>query len=200
MLNLILLPLISALIGWFTNWVAVKMLFHPRNPVKVLGITFHGIFPKRQHEVAEKIGRLIAAEFLNANDVIPHLTSKEQMSQIKMLVEKRLDEYLNGTFQQKHPVLAAFLSDKRREEFKQEIIEEIEFFAPEIIDHVVMKMEKDFDVAAVIRGRVADLQVDKLEEILMLILEKEFKFVEYIGGVIGFFIGLVQVGITFIRI
>jgi uncharacterized membrane protein YheB (UPF0754 family) len=200
MLNLILLPLISALIGWFTNWVAVKMLFHPRNPVKILGITFHGIFPKRQYEVAEKIGRLIASEFLNASDVIPHLTSKEQMQQIKVLVEKRLDEYLNGTFQQKHPVLAAFLSDKRREEFKQEIIEEIEFFAPEIIDHVVMKMEKDFDVAALIRGRVADLQVEKLEGILMLILEKEFKFVEYIGGVIGFFIGLVQVAITYIHI
>ncbi|MCW5907931.1 MAG: DUF445 family protein [Chitinophagales bacterium] len=200
MLVVLLLPLISALIGWFTNWVAVKMLFHPRHPRKILGITFHGIFPKRQYEVADKIGKLIAAEFLNASDVIPHLTSKEQMQQIKALVEQRLDEYLNGTFKQKHPVLAAFLTEKRREEFKQEILEEIEFFAPEIIDHVVMKMERDFDVAGVIRGRVADLQVDRLEEILMVVLEKEFKFVEYIGGVIGFFIGLVQVGITFLRL
>jgi F420-0:gamma-glutamyl ligase-like protein len=31
------------------------MLFHPKVPVKILGITFHGIFPKRQKQFAEKL-------------------------------------------------------------------------------------------------------------------------------------------------
>jgi uncharacterized membrane protein YheB (UPF0754 family) len=50
----ILIPLISAFIGWFTNWIAIKMLFHPKEPKRILGIRFHGIFPKRQGHFAEK--------------------------------------------------------------------------------------------------------------------------------------------------
>jgi uncharacterized membrane protein YheB (UPF0754 family) len=57
---LILIPLISAFIGWFTNWIAIKMLFHPKEPKKILGITFHGIFPKRQQQFAEKLGKLVS--------------------------------------------------------------------------------------------------------------------------------------------
>jgi len=52
---LILIPIISAFIGWFTNWIAIKMLFHPREPKKFLGLTLHGIFPKRQKVIAEKL-------------------------------------------------------------------------------------------------------------------------------------------------
>ncbi len=200
MVIIVLLPIISALIGWFTNWVAVKMLFYPRQPHRILGITFHGIFPKHQTEVAAKIGSMIASELLTPEDVTPHLKSSEQMSHIKAIVERKMDDYLNGSFQQKHPVLAALLSEKRRSEFKEEILDEIEYFTPEIIDHVVMKMEKDFDVAKIISDRVAVLEVDKLEQLLMKVLEKEFKFVEYIGGIIGFLIGLLQVAITFIRL
>ncbi len=51
-----LIPFISAFIGYFTNWIAIKMLFHPKNPVTVLGITFQGIFPKRQKQFAQKLG------------------------------------------------------------------------------------------------------------------------------------------------
>jgi hypothetical protein len=39
---LFLLPFIAALIGWMTNYIAVKMLFHPKEPKKFIGITFHG--------------------------------------------------------------------------------------------------------------------------------------------------------------
>jgi uncharacterized membrane protein YheB (UPF0754 family) len=88
------------------------------------------------------------------------------------------------------------LGDKRKDEFKQEILEEIEYFTPEIIDKVMSKVHRDFDVAKIITERVAELEVDKLEELMMSILEKEFKFVEYIGGVIGFILGLFQVGLA----
>lgn len=196
MYSLIAIPLISALIGWFTNWVAIQMLFHPRHPRKILGITFHGVFPKHQAEVAGKIGNMIATELLTPEDVAPHLKSDEQMAMIKETVTQKIDDYLVGTFQQKHPVLAMLLGEKRKDEFKQEILEEIEFFTPEIIDKVMSKVHRDFDVAKIITERVATLEVDKLEELMMSILAREFKFVEYIGGVIGFVLGLFQVGLA----
>jgi len=58
-------PLISAFIGWITTWVAIKMLFHPREPKRFLGITVQGVFPKRQQLVAEKLGQIVAKELIH---------------------------------------------------------------------------------------------------------------------------------------
>jgi len=44
--------------------------------------------------------------------------------------------------------------------------------------------------------KVSGVSSDKLEEILMSIMAREFRFVEILGGVLGFLIGLVQVAIT----
>ncbi len=45
------MPVVGALIGYFTNWTAIKLLFLPRK--KVFGI--QGVVPKRKAEIAEKI-------------------------------------------------------------------------------------------------------------------------------------------------
>ena len=62
---LLLIPFISAFIGWFTNWIAIKMLFHPKEPMNILGIKIQGIFPKNQQKFAQKLGTLVATELLN---------------------------------------------------------------------------------------------------------------------------------------
>ena len=50
-----LLPLIAAVIGWATNYIAVRMLFHPREEKRIFGLRIQGVFPKRQKALAEKL-------------------------------------------------------------------------------------------------------------------------------------------------
>ena len=75
----LVIPIISAFIGWFTNWIAIKMLFHPKEPKRILGITFHGIFPKRQKIFAEKLGKMISAEFLSFEDIEEKITNPQNL-------------------------------------------------------------------------------------------------------------------------
>jgi len=42
------LPFIAAIIGWVTNYLAIKMLFHPREKINLIFFSLQGIFPKRQ--------------------------------------------------------------------------------------------------------------------------------------------------------
>ena len=66
---LILIPVISGFIGWVTNWVAIKMLFHPRKPLRLPGMTIQGIFPKRQEQFAIKLGKLVSEQLLSFKDI-----------------------------------------------------------------------------------------------------------------------------------
>ena len=49
-----LLPVGGALVGYMTNWLALYLIFSPVNPTKFMGMTFQGLFLKRQPEVAEE--------------------------------------------------------------------------------------------------------------------------------------------------
>jgi uncharacterized membrane protein YheB (UPF0754 family) len=76
---LIIIPCISAFIGWITNLVAIKMLFHPRQPVRILGLTIQGIFPKRQMQFAQKLGALVSNELLSFDEIEAKITSEENL-------------------------------------------------------------------------------------------------------------------------
>jgi uncharacterized membrane protein YheB (UPF0754 family) len=58
------------------------------------------------------------------------------------------------------------------------------------------QLKNDLDLEAIITQKVAHFSSDRLEELLYQIMAKEFRFVEWVGAVIGLVIGSLQVLIT----
>ena len=88
---LYLLPILAALIGWITNYLAIKMLFHPHQPKKILGLTFQGVFPKRQAQIAEKLGDLVANELFSMKDVAQKIEDLSTQPEALEEVGKRIE-------------------------------------------------------------------------------------------------------------
>jgi uncharacterized membrane protein YheB (UPF0754 family) len=193
---LIIIPLISAFIGWITNWVAIKMLFHPREPKKILGITFHGIFPKRQQQFAEKLGKLVSAEFLSFDDIEQKISSPENLKKIMPMIENHIDDFLRNRLSNEMPVISMFIGDKTISKLKEAFMKEIELLFPQVMKQYAVNLKDELDLEQIVIKKVSGFSSDKLEEVLLQIMSKEFRFVEIIGAVIGFIIGLMQVIIT----
>lgn len=71
-LELISGPLIGGIIGYFTNFIAVKMLFRPLKPVKIGNFTLPftpGIIPKRKDKLAEAIGDAVGHNLFTRQDM-----------------------------------------------------------------------------------------------------------------------------------
>lgn len=195
---LILIPVISAFIGWFTNWIAIKMLFHPREPKKIMGVTLHGIFPKRQKVFAEKLGKLVSNELLSFDDIQQKITSPENLKKLLPMIEGHIDNFLRVKLSNEMPFLSMFIGDKTITSLKNIFLQELEMLFPEIMKGYVGQLKADLDLEKIVTEKVAAFSSEKLESILYQIMNKEFRFVEIIGGVIGFIIGFVQVLITFL--
>ncbi len=193
---LLLIPLISAFIGWFTNWIAIKMLFHPREPKKILGITFHGIFPKRQKTLAVKLGKLISDEFLSFNQIEQKISNPENLKQILPMVDAHIDNFLRKKLPEEMPVISMFIGDKTINKMKSVFMVEIEELFPEIMKQYAGNLKKELDFEDIVYTKVSAFSSDKLEDILHQIMSKEFRLVQIFGGVIGFLIGMVQVFIS----
>ncbi len=193
---LFLLPVISAFIGWFTNWVAVKMLFHPRLPTRILGITFQGIFPKRQAQFAQKLGATVAGELIHFDDIAAQMSDPAAIAGIMPQLEKQIDEFLAVRIKEKIPVLAMFLSEGTNAMIKAGLMEEMELMMPKLIQDYAKTLESKIDIEKMVREKVAAFSSDKLEALLLSVMASELRFVEIIGGVLGFLIGLLQLVIT----
>ena len=193
---LFIIPVISAFIGWITNWVAIKMLFHPREPRKFLGITFQGIFPKRQQQFAEKLGKLVSNEFLSFTDIEEKISSPDNLKKVMPLIEQHIDEFLRHKLSDEMPVISMFIGDKTINKMKGAFMKELELIFPQLMKQFAGNLKTELDLEHIVINKVSNFSSDKLEELLYQIMSKEFRFVEIIGAVIGFIIGIVQIIIT----
>lgn len=86
MLNFILPPIIGAAIGYITNDIAIRMLFHPRKAhyIGKWRIPFTpGLIPKEKDRIAQSIGNVVSTQLLNTDVVSDALTSDEMLEKLR---------------------------------------------------------------------------------------------------------------------
>ena len=92
----VIIPLlISALIGYITNDIAIKMLFHPRKAYYIgkWRVPFTpGLIPKEKDRVAKSIGQVISTQLLNSEVVSETLTSEEMVTKVRGRLEGLVEE------------------------------------------------------------------------------------------------------------
>ena len=191
-------PAIAAFTGWFTTWIAFYMLFHPRKPIHLFGMTIQGIFPKRQKTFAMKLGAVVANELLHFKDIAAQIKDPEELAKVMPDIEKHIDVFLNERLKEKLPIISMFVGQGTLEKIKEGLMEEIQLMLPEVIGKYADNLAHKIDVERMVTEKVSNFSSDKLEEILAAVMKKEFKFVELVGGVLGFVIGLIQMGLSFI--
>lgn len=194
--SLVLIPIIAAFIGWFTNWIAIKMLFHPRLPKKILGITFQGIFPKRQQQFAEKLGKLVSEELLSFTDIEKKITDPKNIQQLMPVVETHIDQFLRQKLAEEMPIISMFIGENTIQQLKATFMKELETLFPVIMQRYMGHLQKELDLERIVIEKVAGFSTDKLESILTSIMSREFRFIERLGAILGFIIGLLQVLLT----
>ena len=185
--------LLSAFTGWVTTWIAIKMLFHPRNPVKILGFNIQGIFPKNQRLIAEKLGQVVGKELLSFEEIEQKVTNPENLQKLRPDIEQHVDHFLRNKLKEVFPMLAMLIGEKTILQLKDAFLLELETLFPVLMKNYMTKLEKDLDLEKIVTEKVAAFSSEKLEDILNQITKKEFKFLEFIGGFFGLLIGIIQV-------
>ena len=188
-------PIIGAFIGWVTNWLAIKMLFHPRKPVKVLFLTFQGIFPKNKPRIADKLGTIVQRDLINFEDINDRLQDPDSINNFKEQIAIRVDNAIRDRIE-KNALLDAIIPDQLIQSIHKTIVDEIGNNLPEVIKSSMTKIEEKLDIQTIVKNKVEQFSDEKLEQLLLDITSKEFTFIEIIGAVLGFLIGIIQLVIS----
>ena len=187
----IAIPAIGGVIGYVTNWLAVKMIFRPIRPVSVLGIKVQGLVGRRQKDLAESIGRVVGQHLLSHDDVVQAFG--------KIDFEKILGDVLESGLAPKIaqlrglPLIGGFLTPERVDDIKKSLIKGVLERRETILEHLEDAVENGLDVAAIVERKVADFSVEKVESIILEVASRELRAIEVLGGVLGVLIGVGQV-------
>lgn len=126
-----LLVLFATFHGYAGAWLAVRMLFRPRQPFKILGITLfpQGMIPRHRDRLANAIGKAVGDELVSQDTIIEQLTGKDFLrNKIQAVVDSYTDELLS----QEYPSLIEALPKNVREP----VLDAISGLQLRVADHI----------------------------------------------------------------
>ena len=191
------LPLIGALIGWGTNCLAVKMLFHPRHERRFFGMRWQGLIPRRHAEIAAQAGEIVQRDLLSAHVLQAEVTKIDLGPYLDEMATRLVWERLGPRLRQ-IPLLGNFIKDDTLAQLHVIAREEMGREAGPMLHKFASEAEQHVDIKRLVEDRVAAFELEHLETIVYRLAGREFRQIEILGGVLGFLIGLVQVGILWL--
>ncbi|MFO7810928.1 MAG: DUF445 family protein [Candidatus Delongbacteria bacterium] len=177
-LKFILPPLVGAVIGLLTNYLAIRMLFRPFKEVRFWGFRLPftpGVIPKQHQKLAEKIASTVG-EHLVTNESIHELFKKDS-------VKKKIAAALENMYGQ-FGILSSFITPDIKQMISEKVIEMMDTELPEVIE--------ELDIKTTVFEKVRAFSLRKLEEIILSVTKTQLAYVTYFGAVLGFIIGCVQ--------
>lgn len=196
--TLLLLPiLLAGLHGWFTNWLAVKLLLKPVHPINILGFKIQGLLPRRQADLADRISEAISREFLKEEDILGFLKKVDPAKAMRQLILEKWEEKV-GEILSSMPIISMFVSADKLTKIRDKVADVFSTEADKYTELLVQSLESKIDLRDTIKRNILSFDVQRLNTIIEEIGYKEFNEIALVGLVLGIIIGVVQAGVNFL--
>ncbi|MPY99674.1 MAG: DUF445 family protein [Actinophytocola sp.] len=180
----LVMPLFGAAIGLFTDWLAITLVFRPRQPVWRLQGSFH----RRRAEVAHRYARLIADEVLTVPNMLAAVLSGPRADRMLSLIQDVVADAVNEQTRAFRPL--------GRRVAVGHLHRAAALKAMPMIPHTARRangyLTNAMDVAGMIERRMLALPADEYESVLRPAFKQEEPKLIVVGGVIGAIIGELQ--------
>jgi len=193
-IGLIIMPFTYGFVGWFTNWLALKMTFYP---IKFWGIPpflgWQGIIPRKAHKMASKSVDIITGRLLKIEEVFDKIDPVGIEKELKPLIEQMIEESTRDVIDQINPLLW----EKMPDNLKKEIFKSARSQVPEafktIVSDIRLNILQVFDLKGMVLRKLSGDNVVLVVDMFQSIGRPEFKFIEKSGLYFGLILGMAQI-------
>jgi len=192
------LPVSGFIVGWITNWLALKLIFRPLNPTKLGPFVFHGIFLKRQKEVSETFARVICVEILHTKAMWEAILTGPLSKNFYAMLRAHTIVFTEKLIGSLKPIAVTALgSSTTFSMMKEDIATMVTEQLPSIIDHSYEYTAQALDLEDTIKGKMIALTYTEFEGVLHPAFEEDEFLLIMVGGILGLLVGVLQIFVVF---
>jgi len=187
-----LLPACGTVVGYLTNWIALKIIFSPIRPRKVGPVTLQGLFIRRQPEAAEKWAEVVADGIVTIDNVAENLLHGSQSDRTRRLIRETIRPEVDGVVGIAAPVIRTTGGGDRYERVRER-------FAEEGIDRTIeplrdpeFRQERAEILKRWMTERIKALPPEEFVELLRPAFEEDEWMLILLGAVLGAVAGWLQ--------
>ncbi|MFB6084376.1 MAG: DUF445 domain-containing protein [Halorientalis sp.] len=186
------LPVSGVFVGYFTNYIAIKAIFNPQEPIEIGPFTLQGLFIQRQEEVAERYGEIVAEEIITVENVAHNLLYGKRSDRTRQLIEEAIRPTLDEALGMSAPVVRVATGDRRYEEIRDALATEGVEYTLEPLEDEDFNRERAVPVKEMIASRMQELPPEDFTMTLRSAFKEDEWLLIGIGAVLGFVAGWIQ--------
>ncbi len=183
-----LFPVIGCLIGYSTNYIAVKMLFRPHKPIGIGPFKIQGLLPKRRNDISESIAATVEDELISMKD----LTRVMKTLDLGPEIDKVVDGFFESPGYNGKSEILCRINTTINAYLRSRVKKSVNANKDELISEFIQEIERNVDFKDIIVKNIESYDLDQLENIVLRVSSKELGYITIIGGVLGFLVGLIQ--------
>ncbi|HMA26248.1 MAG: hypothetical protein ACM33U_02745 [Solirubrobacterales bacterium] len=186
------LPIGGVIIGYVTNWVALWMIFEPVEPHRLGPLKLHGLFIRRQPEVSEVYGEIIAEDIVTLRNIGDELLHGPRADRTRQMIEDALRPAVDRAAGPARPAVRVALGSTEYDTIRESV-------ATEAVDYTMTPLtDPEFNrrQSAAVRDLIADrmrhLPHEDFSELLRSAMREDEWLLLLHGAVLGFLAGCIH--------
>lgn len=190
------LPLGGLIVGYFTNVLALRMIFSPVNPISIFGIKIQGMFIKRQDEVSSGYAKLVSDNVMTMENVFQEMFEGEGADRLTNIIAKHAQEGIDKTAGFNSSLIKLTSGTDTYDDIKKIVIRRFVKAAPEQIHLVFDYAQKALAIESTMYTRMSNLPPNEFVDFLRPVFqEDEWKLI-LMGAILGMAAGFLQLLFT----
>lgn len=191
----IIMPIFGGFIGWFTDWLALRMIFRPHYPTKYFFGLFEwqGLFLKRKEEVCAHYGQLMTDKILTPHAMIEAVLTGPLSDHLFSLIHREVKLSIDQQAGLLKPIVVFAVGSHNYTEMKKSVSNNIMQRLPETMKYIEKYAEEAMDIKNTLVEKMRQMTVEEFEQLLRPAFQQdEWKLIA-VGAVLGFLVGELQV-------
>jgi uncharacterized membrane protein YheB (UPF0754 family) len=186
------LPSGGVIIGWVTNWVALWMIFEPEEPKRIGPLKLHGLFIRRQPEVSEVYGELIAEDIVNLRNIGDELLHSPRADRTRQMIEDAMRPAIDRAAGPARLAVQVALGSSQYETIRESVATEAVDYTMTPLTDPEFNRRQSAAVREMIKDRMLELPYPDFSELLRSAMREDEWLLLLHGAVLGFVAGVIH--------
>jgi uncharacterized membrane protein YheB (UPF0754 family) len=187
------LPLGGLVVGYYTNVLALRMIFWPTNPIRFLGLKIQGLFIQRQKEVSKEYAKIVASNVMTMPNIFEAMFKGPASDRLVTIIERHVSEGVDNTAGFSSTLIKFTSGTKTYDNIKRIAAQRFVEVIPQHIHYIFDYAEQALAIEYTLRKKMSELPPDDFANFLRPVFqEDEWKLI-VVGAILGLLAGLIQI-------